>query len=227
LIAVLARPAVARLVRAPRAWGFVLAWGLLALALGASARAQGLVHGADRVLLDAYGSIILPLLAFGLVGMLVGSGSLASAVAPLVSFGARPVLAAASTLLLAVVSTTALGALLASLLAIVSHGAGDPPLVQDTLASAWAGAAGGAAYACFFTLGSSLGRRGGGRALLLFLDWVFGVSTSAVSLFTPRAHLRNLLGGPGPLDFSGGTSAACLLLLAGAYAAVALARSRR
>lgn len=178
------------------------------------------------MLLDAYGAIILPLLAFGLVGSLLGSGSLTASVAPLVAFGARPILAAASTLVVALVTCTALGAVLAGVLALVAHGGGDPPLVRDTLASAYAGGLGGAAYASFFAFGASFGPRGGGRAVLLVVDYLFGISGGVVSLLTPRAHLRNLLGGPAPMDLPGAASAALLVLLAVAYLALTLLRFR-
>jgi hypothetical protein len=227
VISALARPAVARLVRAPRAWAFGAGWCALALALAVSARTQGLAHGADHVLLDAYGAIVLPLLAFGLVGSLVGSSSLSANLAPLTAYGAPPVLAAATTLGVALVPCITLGAVLAALLAIVAHGSGDPPVARDALASAYAGALGGAAYASLFALGSSLGRRGGGRALLLVADWFFGAAGGVLSLVTPRAHLRNLLGGAAPMDLPGGASAAVLVLLTVAYLAATLARSRR
>jgi hypothetical protein len=227
VIAALARPSVARLVRTPRAWAIVGAWCALALALAISARTQGVAHGADRVLLDAYGAIVLPLLAFGLVGSLVGSRSLSANLAPLNAYGAPPVLTAATTLGVALVPTVALGAVLAALVAIVAHGSGDPPVARDALASAYAGALGGMAYASLFALGSSFGRRGGGRALLLVADWLLGAAGGVTSLLTPRAHLRNLLGGTAPMDLSGGASAAVLVLLTVAYLGATLARSRR
>jgi hypothetical protein len=217
---------VARLVRAPRAWGFAVAWCVLALALAVSARRQGLAHGADRVLLDAYGAIVLPLLAFGLVGALVGSRSFSASIAPLAAYGARPVLAAATSLGVALVPCVVVGALLAALVAIIAHGSGDPPLARDALASAYAGALGGAAYASLFALGSSFGRRGGGRALLLIADWLFGAAGGVLSLLTPRAHLRNVLGGAAPMDLSSGWSTAVLVLLTVAYLGATLARSR-
>jgi hypothetical protein len=200
---------------------------VLALALATSARVQGIPHGADRVLLDAYGAIILPFITYGLVGSLLGSGSLPASVAPLVAFGARPVLAATAILLVALSACTALGAVLAAVLALLAHGGGDPPVIRDALASAYAGGLGGAAYASFFAMGASLGRRGGGRAVLLVVDAVFGISGGVVSLLTPRAHLRNLLGGAPPMDLPGGASAAALVLLAGAYVALTLFRLRR
>ena len=227
MIAVLARPAFARLLRGPRARANLAAWFGLAIALAISTRARGLTHGADLVLLDAFGAIVLPLLAFGLVGGLVGSGSFAAGIAPLAAFGARPVLAAAATLTVVVASCTAAGGVLAAVVALLAHGSGDPPVVSDALASAYAGSLGGAAYASFFALGSSFGRSGGGRALFLVLDWIVGAFGGVVSLATPRAHLRNVLGGVGPMGLSGAASAGTLVLLAAIFLGCTLLRSRR
>jgi hypothetical protein len=223
----LARPAVARLVRGPRTWLFAGAWSSLALALAVSAHARGLAHGADRVLLDAYGSIVLPLLAFGIVGALVGSRSFSATQAPLTALGARPIAAAAATLSVALASCIAVGAVLAAAIALVAHGSSDPPPAGDALASAWAGALGGAAYASLFAFGSSLGRSGGGRVLLLIADWVLGASQGPLAVVTPRAHLRNLLGGTGPAGMSGAASAAAIALLTAAFVGGLLARSRK
>jgi hypothetical protein len=227
VIATLARPLFARILRHLRSWLFVVAWCALSIALATSARVQGTPHGADRVLIDAFGAIVLPLLAFGLAGSLVGSSSLRSTVTPFAAFGASPVLVAAATLIVAVVATTVLGSALACVLAIIAHGPGDPPLARDALASAYAGALGGLAYGALFTMGASLGRRGGGRALLLVADWLLGLVGGAASLVTPRAHLRSLLGGAPAMDLPGGVSALVLLILAASYAGVTLVRFRR
>jgi len=117
--------------------------------------------------------------------------------------------------------TVAVAALLAALLsaglgatvAIVAHGVDDPPAAHDAWLSAYAGALGGAAYAALFSFGASFGKRGGGRAVLLVLDWALGSNRSAASLLTPRGHLRNLLGGEAPFGLSERASAAALLAI--------------
>jgi hypothetical protein len=206
---------------------FAGAWSALAIALAASARAHGLAHGADRVLLDACGAVVLPLLAFGLVGTAVGSRSFPASHAPLTAIGASPILAAGATLAVALATCAAVGAVLACLVAIVAHGSGDPPALGDAFASAYAGALGGAAYASLFALGSCFGKKGGGRGLFLLADWVVGASGGPLSALTPRAHLRNLLGGAGPMNLSGAASAAVLVALTALYVAATLGRSRR
>jgi hypothetical protein len=99
--------------------------------------------------------------------------------------------------------------------------------VGDALASAYAAALGGAAYAAWFALGATLGRRGGGRTVLLVVDWVVGFGQGAMAIVPPRAHLRNLLGGAAPMGWSGHASAAALVMIALVCVVVALLRTRR
>lgn len=226
MIPALARPTVARL-RTPRPLLVLGAWSLLTLGFGLAARARGSAHGADHVLVDAFGALILPLLAYTLVGAVVGGRSLTASTAPLVSFGAAPVRAASVTVAIAVAACMTLGALLAALAALVAHGASDPPAAGDALASAYGGALGGAAYAAWFAFGATLGRRGGGRTVLLVLDWVLGIGTGVMGVVTPRAHLRNLLGGAPPMGWPERASALALVVLAVVFALAAVSRSRR
>jgi hypothetical protein len=85
--------------------------------------------------------------------------------------------------------------------------------VRDALASAYAGSLAGAAYAAWFSLGASFGRRGGGRAAALVVDWLLDGMGGVASLGCPRAHVRNLFGGPPPLGLSERASAVALVLL--------------
>jgi hypothetical protein len=103
----------------------------------------------------------------------------------------------------------------------------DPPVARDVLASAYAGALGGAAYAALFALGASFGRRGGGRMVLLVTDWVLGANSTALALLTPRGNLRNVLGGAPPWGLGERGSAIALLALAFVFAAAAVRRTRR
>jgi hypothetical protein len=226
VIAALARPPLARLLRTPRSLLTLGAWCLLAVGFAVAARARGASHGADHALVGAYGALALPLLAYALVGAVVGARSLAASTAPLVSFGASPARAAAAAVGVAVAACAALGAVLAALVALVAHGADDPPAAADALASAYAGLLGGAAYAAWFAAGASFGRRGTGRTVLLVADYVLGAGRGAVALVTPRAHLRNLLGGEAPMGLSGRASTAVLVALAVVFALLAVRRAR-
>lgn len=227
MIAALARPSVARVVRTPRALLSLAAWLVLGVGFAVAARSGGAANGADHVLVSAYGALVLPLLTYTLVGAVLGGRSLAASTAPVVSFGATPGRAAAVTVSVAVVAGVVLGGALAATVALVAHGSGDPPVASDAAASAYAGALGGAAYVAWFALGASFGKRGGGRTGLLVLDWVLGLGHGAVALVTPRAHLRSLLGGAGPMEWSGRASAAALVVLALLCALLAVRRASR
>jgi hypothetical protein len=227
VIASLARPSALRLFRTPRSLVAPGAWCVLALGFALAARWRGAVHGADHVLVDAYAALILPLLVYALVGALLGRRSLATSIAPLVAFGASPARTALAIVGVAVAASVVAGALLAALLAFVAHGASDPPAAGDALASAYAGALGSAAYAGWFALGATFGKRGGGRTLLLIMDWVLGSGRGVMAIATPRAHLRNLLGGPSPMDWPGRSSAAALVVITLACALLAVRRAGR
>lgn len=226
MIGAMARPSLARLARRPRTWLTVGAWYALAVAVALTAHSRSAAHGADHVLIATYGAYVLPLLAYGLVGALVGWQSLRSSAAPAVAFGAPPVRAASAVVAVAAGACMAAGALLAAAVAVVAHGVDDPPLVRDALVSAYAGVLGGAAYGAWFSLGAAFGRRGGGRSLFLVVDWVLGATRGAGALVTPRGHVRSLLGGAGPMDLSQRTSAIALVVLALVAAALAARRAR-
>jgi hypothetical protein len=226
VIAALARPAVARVVRRPRTLVTLGAWCLLAVGIALLARARGSSHGADHVLVGAFGGLVLPLLSYALVGAVVGARSLSSSTAPLVSFGATPARAAAVAIGLAVASAALLGASLAAVVALVAHGADDPAPAADALASAYAGALGGAVYGAWFVLGATFGRRGGGRTVLLVVDWLLGLGTGPAALAAPRAYVRGLLGGSTPMDLSGRWCSVALVALGLACVLLALRRSR-
>ena len=226
MIAALARPPLARLLRRPRAWLGTAAWCALAFAFALAARERGAAHGADHVLLETYGALALPLLSFVIVGAVVASQSLRASTAPVVAFGAQPARAAAASIAVAVAGCAVVGAAVAAIVALVAHGIADPPRLHDAAVSAYVGALGGAAYAAWLSLGASFGRRGGGRVALLVLDWILGEGGGMAALFSPRGHVRNLLGGGAPMDLSQRGSVAALVLLAIASALVAIRRSR-
>jgi hypothetical protein len=223
---VLARLPVSRLIRTPRAWVMIGAWTVLAVGFAAAARAQGASHGADHALVGAFGALVVPLLCYAIAGGALGATSLSAAGAPAVAFGATPLRAAAATVAVVVGVSAAACAVLGAAVAIVAHGSADPPVARDAIASAYAGALGGAAYASIFVLGSTFGRRGGGRTVALVADWLLGANATAVAFVTPRAHLRNLLGGTPPAGLGERASAIALVLLVVLCASLAVRRTR-
>jgi hypothetical protein len=224
VIAVLARAPMSRLLRTPRAQLAVGVWFAVAVAFAVAAR--GTWHAADHAMLDAYGPLVLPLLAYAMVGAITGPSSLSRSVAPLVAFGVSPARAASAAVVVAVVACTAAAACLAAGVDVLAHGSADPPLWRDSMASAYAGGLGGAAYAAWLMLGTSVGKQGGGRLAFLLADWVLGANDGAAALVTPRGHLRNLLGGTPPMDLPQRASAAALVVLAIACALLSARRAR-
>lgn len=211
---------LARITVAPRAILGVLGYAAFALAIGALERKYAGSHGADLVLPEIFGAVVVPLLVFGVVGATVLQGSLRASIRPLTAIGASGTNAAlASVLVAAIFGAVVCGGLGAALVPI----SGSPvPFRADMIASAWVSALGAAAYASFFALGATFGRKGGGRAALLLVDWFLG-SSPGIDVVTPRAHLRNLLGGA-PLAHVSQTASAVTL---GAFALVCLAISVR
>ena len=221
-----ARIPLARLLRTPRTLVTIGGWTVLGIAFAVVARVEGASHGADRALVGAFGALVVPLLCYAIAGGALGSSSLSAAGAPAVAFGATRLRAAAASIAVVLAASIAACALLGAAVAVIAHGSSDPPVARDALASAYAGALGGGAYASLFVFGASLGRRGGGRTVALVADWLLGANASAVALVTPRAHLRNLLGGTPPAAIGERLSAVALVLLAALFLAAALRRSR-
>ena len=227
MIAILARPPVARLLRSGRGRVAIIAWCALAVTFAVTARTSGSSHAADHVLLGAYAPLVLPLLAYALAGTVIGTRSLAYSAAPLVALGARPGQVTAVTLFVACAACAISGGLLAVVVDVVAHASADPPLGRDAITCAYAGGLGGGVYASLFASGASFGKRGGGRPLLLVLDWVLGAGDGPAALITPRAHIRNLFGGTAPLELSGRASALALVLIGLLCAAIGIRRARR
>jgi hypothetical protein len=213
VISALGRLPALRIARSRRLWLGFAGWSCLTLAFAVAARRDAWAHGADRVLTSVYGALALPFVACAIARAACAGKSMLSATASLVAFGAHPRRAALVTLLVGASVTALFGACLAALVAIVAHGSSDPPAAGDALVSAYVGGLGGAAYAAWFSLGTTVGRRGGGRLLLLAGDWLLGESHSSIALVTPRSHLRNLLGGSPPDGISERTSALVMLVL--------------
>jgi hypothetical protein len=227
MIAALGRLSATRIARSSRLWLSLGVWCFLALAFAVFAREDQWSHGADRVLSSFYGALALPFMACAVARAAFGGRSMTSSTAPLVALGVSPWRAALASICVAALATAVLGALLAASVAVIAHGAADPPRGRDAIASAYAGGLGGAAYAAWFALGTTIGRRGGGRLVLLGADWLLGGMGAATAFATPRAHLRNLLGGDSPLNISERGSSAMLLALMVACTILACRNARR
>jgi hypothetical protein len=217
---------IARLARTPRAWVAIVGWMLAAVVSAAILHRRG-TSATEAALGSVFGSFALPLLAFAVVGAVLGGESLGRACRSLVAFGAPPAKAALSATVASIGAAALLAALSGSLVAVVAHGPLDPPVVHDALTTAWVSGLGGAAYAALFTFGATFGRHGWGRVAALFVDWLFGGGTGVVASCLPRAHVRSLLGGEAVVSLGERASAAALVALVVAFTLLAVARARR
>lgn len=201
MIAALARPPLLRLARAPRAWLVPGAWAATALAYAWFARsAEG--AATDRVLLDVFAPLVLPLVALGVFQASTGPAGLRASSRALQAFGASGEHATMATIAVAAATAAGLVGLLGAAVTLVAHGAGDPPFARDLFTTAWVGALGAAAYVPYFAAGATFGARGGGRGLMLVLSWLLAEAGAAGAIFSPHAHVRSLLGGPAAASFS-------------------------
>lgn len=223
---VLARIPVLRLVRSPRAWLPIVAWSLLAVVFAVAARARGSTTGADHLMRGAFSFLVLPLIAYGVVGATLGTTGLRRGIRGVVALGAAPRSAALASVLVAIATSALASGVLGALVCALAHGTGDPPLASDVAASLWISALGGGTYGAYFSAGSAIGK-GTMRGVFLALDWIIGGGAGVGALITPRGHVTSLLGGPLCADLSQRTSSVLLVVLLLAYGGVAVALVRR
>lgn len=221
-----ARLAGARLIHRRSALGFLVA--LMAVAAGAALeRVSGSRLAADRALTGVALGLVLPLSCWGTLSRALDGSRLDRALAEIARHGGSRRQAALGVLTVVALAQASLGALLALLAVVVTRAPADPLLLRDLATSTWIGALGGVTYAAWFLLGSTVGRKGGGRSWGLVLDWVLGAGASAMALPWPRGHLRNLLGAEPILAMPQWSATLALCLLGAIYAGLALWRSPR
>ena len=150
----LARIPALRLLRTPRGWLPIVAWTLLAIVIALASRARGATTGADHVMRGAFAFLVLPLVAYGVVGATLGRSGLRVGIRGVVALGAAPRSAALASVLVAIVTAAALCGVLGALVCALAHGSQDPPLAVDMAASLGVGALGGGTYAAYFSLDS-------------------------------------------------------------------------
>lgn len=223
---VLARVPAARLLRTPRAWLPIGVWTLLAIVSAIVARSRGSLSGADHVMRGSFAFLVLPLVAYAIVGATVGTGGLRRGIRGVVALGAEPRRAALASVGVAVLSAAVACGLLAAVVCVLAHGSQDPPLGSDLPTSLWIGALGGGAYAAYFCAGSAIGK-GTMRGVFLAIDWIVGSGSGFGALFTPRGHVQSLLGGSLCADISQRASSVALVAILCAYAGFALLLTRR
>jgi hypothetical protein len=215
-----------RLVRSFSAWLAVAAAWAVALGSAWLQQRHEAAHGADRAL-DLYASLVLPLLVYAIVAAGVGSAGLARSGRSLVRLGAPPTEVALATVVVTALASALACGMLGASVAAWAHGDGDPPRMEDVLHVLAFGAIGGAAYAAYLILGAAFVSGWWGRVVLLVVDWAVGSGVGLGAAFTPRAHLRNLLGGEPPFDALPWESLAALATITVVCAAWAVRRASR
>jgi hypothetical protein len=219
-------PPLARLRRTRAAWLPIAGWIAFALVTALIFSGPGKVGGADRTLRGAVGFIVIPLVTYAIISASLGGAGLRASIRGVVALGAAPVRAALASVLVAMAASAVVCGLLAAIVCVIAHGQGDPPLSSDLPASFGVAFLGGAAYAAYFGVGSSIGK-GAMRGGLLVVDWLVGAGSGFGALFTPRGHVASLLGGAPCFDLSRRASSIMLVLLAVAYLALTARMARR
>jgi hypothetical protein len=226
MISALARPPALRLLRSPRSWLTLGTWITISLAYAGLARWGG-GASTDRVLLGLFAPLALPLIALSVLTATTGPAGLRASTLALQSFGASGLRASLATLAVAAASAGALAALLGASVAMIAHGADDPPLLRDVITTAWVGALGAAAYVPFFGVGATFGARGGGRGMMLVFSWLLADAGTFGVALSPHAQVRSLLGGRAAATFSQRASVLDLVVLGLVCALFAAWRCRR
>ncbi|MBI4706080.1 MAG: hypothetical protein HY744_33720 [Deltaproteobacteria bacterium] len=212
----------ARARLAARSGGLVVAVGwAFAGAVGAIEAGRAPYGAPDRTLGAVLG-LAVPLASFALCRLATGRARLRDSVWCAARFGTSRRLLALG-LASGAAAAAALAAAAAALLGLLLAYGGNPAaMAADAWTSGWIAALGAAAYAAWFVLAGTFGRRGGWRWAPLVLDFALGAGAGLISSPWPRAHLRNLAGGAPPLGLGqpastallGGTVAVLLLVAA-------------
>lgn len=170
-------------------------------------------------------SWVIPLLTLATLSVVVGPRSLRDATWPIARFGAPRALCALGVVG-ATMAACALASVVLTLLAVtIGHAPSSAPLLGDLATSAWISGLTGSAYAAFFAFGATLGRAGGGRSVILALDFVLG-RTELFGVVLPRGNAANLIGVGSSLEASQRTSSILLVGVAVFVALIATWRSR-
>jgi hypothetical protein len=170
--------------------------------------------------------LVVPLLAFAAVAEVTDRGRLDDAAWPIARYGAARLEVALGIVGAAAAGIAVACGALALVATLLAHGPADPPLARDVLTAAWIGALTGPAYVSWYAFGATFGKRGGGRYAPLLLDFIAGGSTGVFGALLPRGGAENLLGGEAPLGMSQPASAAALVAMTLALAALAALRAR-
>lgn len=181
----------------------------LVVAAGMIERSVASAGAVDRALAATF-NLVVPLVSFGLAIEASGRGNLREGVWPAARYGVARREVGLGLVAATAVAAAAAGAALSALAVLAAHGQGNPGVAVDTVMSGWIGALTAAAYAAWFMLGATFGRRGGGRWAPLIVDFAVGGSSGVAGAVLPRGNALSLLGEAAPLGMSQAASSAVL-----------------
>lgn len=224
-----ASPIVALRIGASMASARILGRGLvLTILLGAALvwisalveRRLTALGAVDRTLAATF-NLVVPLASFAIAALATGRRSLRDAVWSAARYGVARRDVALGTIGAAAVMSAAICAALGAFSVLAARGG-----AGDAITSAWIAALTAAAYASWFSLGATFGRRGGGRLAVLLVDFAIGGSTTIAGALLPRGNAQSLLGGPAPLHLPQASSSVILVVSALVVAGLAAVRCR-
>ena len=190
-------------------------------------RAANPAAAASASLFTAF-RLVVPLLAFAAVSEVTDRGRLDDAAWPIARYGAARLEVAFGIVGAAAAVIAIACAALGLVAALLAHGPADPPLVRDALTAAWIGALTGPAYVSWFSFGAGRSASAAAVATAPLFSSISSPagSTGVLGALLPRGGAENLLGGAAPLGMSQPASAAALVAMTLALAALAALRAR-
>ncbi len=195
-----------------------LGWLCATVVLAWVARENG---GAPVFLRGSFAPLILPLLVFSLVELALGPSTLKTHASLSTAFGGSPAKPIASV----ICTVASIAALHSGTLGLVGALVARGDSISVALTT-FACALAGASYAVWFLYGATMGKRGGGRHIVLGLDFIIGSGAGAGAFVFPRAHLRACLGGHGALGVHGAGAIGMLVAIALSLSGLTLMRAR-
>ena len=186
-----ARDARARTATRP-AIVVVLASVALAVVAGMLERRAAGAGAVDRALRAVF-NLVVPLSSFALFALATGRRRLDQTVWSVARFGADRRGVALGAIASAWVASALVAALAAVVAVVSAHGGASAPLAFDALTSAWIAALTACSYVSWFAVGATFFRFGGGRGVILVIDFILG-DVGVLASLMPRGLAQNLLG---------------------------------
>lgn len=197
----------------------------VALVVALVQRALGPMGAVDRSL-GALSTWIAPIGVAALVTAVLGLRTPRDLAWPVARWGAPRVTVSLGVLVVLGGAAAIMSAAAGAVMVVAAHSSAgvDAPIGSDAVTTAGVSALVGWVYAAALSFGGTFGRRGGGRAIVLGLDFVVG-GLGVVGFLLPRGHGASLLGLT-TMPISQRGSSVALVVLGVAWTALAALRSR-